>query len=498
MPLESQERAGKASESLKLTPRLHPAVGRLLECRSTLFDLTKALGSPLNIILPELVRQNLESFQDVFDKHGIKGRILFAHKSNQSDSIVRQLSLLDAGLDVSSTNELRHALASGFRGERLEATGPKSLDFIALGLQHGITFSIDSLAELASIIALRRQVKPPAPTKVLVRLCGFEAEHSRFLNKGSRFGIPVARLPDVFSLIDDNRGDLQLSGFAFHLDTVSVIERAVAIENCFQIFEEAMSRGFDPYVLNIGGGYKVNYLACEKDWNDYTHAIKESVLGERKQITWQGTAFGLSADKGKLRGFLNSYNYYDPLAGGRFLDELLCHQFANLGERTAASVLRDNMIELWIEPGRSLVDQCGVTLARVNYTRQSSRGDEIVCLAMKRQDISFLDQEIFVDPVVIYADGPAAAGDREVPVYFAGNLCLESDLIYRHQTFLARLPQPGDLVAFVNTAGYFQDFSATSAIMQPIARKVAVVERGDGFVWTLDSEYSPFENPGGL
>src|SRR5208283_812336 len=132
----------------------------------------------------------------------------------------------------------------------------------------------------------------------------------------------------------------------------------------------------------------------------------------------------------------------DGQTGGDFLDELISQKLPNMGNATIASVLRDNMIELWIEPGRALVDQCGVTLARVEAVRSSSNEEVLVNLAMKRQDVSFLDQEIFVDPVVIKGpiskNAPSASAQGTVPqasepaaVFFAGNLCLESDLIYR-------------------------------------------------------------------
>jgi len=327
-----------------------------------------------------------------------------------------------------------------------------------------------------------------------LRLSGFEANHSKFLNKGSRFGVPLKEAGTAFDILEQNRKEIELLGFSFHLDTVSVVERAIAIENCLELFEEALTRDFEPRVLNIGGGYKVNYLENEEEWNAYVSALKESVLGTRPTMTWHNNAFGMSSDKGKLKGNFNSYSYFDTETGGDFLDELLSQRFANLGDATAASLIRDNMIELWIEPGRSLVEQTGITVARVNSVRSSSRNEAIICLNMKRQDISFLDQEIFVDPVIIEKDPEANIPELEAPVgvYFAGNLCLESDLIYRHLTYVKKLPKAGDLVVFVNSAGYFMDFSASTSIMHPIAKKVAVMEREGEFTWMLDSEYVPY------
>jgi diaminopimelate decarboxylase len=479
------------TKPLTLTPRVHPQVSRFVHESNKLPELTEALGSPLNMLFPEIVRGNLDSFRDTFAEHGVQGRVYFAHKSNRSDSVIRQLAVNEGYVDVSSSAELGHALSCGVQANRLEATGPKNADFLSLCILQGVTVNVDSLFELAHILKLRVSLQVKHPTNILLRLSGFEARHTHFLNKASRFGIPLNELDEAFSMLETVRDQVNFLGFSFHLDTVSVIERAVAIENCWQLFENALARGFEPRVLNIGGGYKVNYLASEQEWNDYTTALKEAVLGTGPSITWQGNGFGMSADKGKLRGNFNSYTYYDQLSGAAFLDELLRQKLPGQHDTTCGALLRDNMIELWIEPGRSLLDQSGITVARVNSNRLSSRGDNIVCLNMKRHDICFLDQEIFVDPIVIYQDDTAESSGQCVGVYLAGNLCLESDLVYRHKIFLPKLPQPGDLVVFVNTAGYFMDFNASHSIMHPIAQKVAVWQRGDEFKWALDSQYSP-------
>lgn len=452
-------------------------------------DLIDGLGSPLNALFPQNLAGNVAQFYESFDKHSVLGRVFFAHKCNRSDCLTRQLSTQKCNIDVSSVMELQHALGSGFTPDRIEVTGPKGGSLLALSIQHGVWINIDSLAELQQLAALHLEIGQHPPIKILLRLCGFKSEHSRFLNKGSRFGIPITEVENAFELLEQSP-EIQLHGFSFHLDTVSVLERTVAVENCLEIFEAAVNRGFSPHIIDIGGGYKVNYLASVEDWNRYTSALKEAVLGTAPPLTWHGNAFGLHAEKGVLKGNFNSYNYYDSQAGGDFLSELIEQKLPTMGNATIASVLRDNMIELWIEPGRALVDQCGVTLAKVETIRSSSNGDVIVNLAMKRQDVSFLDQEIFVDPIIVRRQPAVAA--QPIGIFFAGNLCLESDLIYRHKTFVDALPSPGDVIAFVNTAGYFMDFSASESIMQPIARKVAVTRDDTRLRWCLDDCYWPY------
>ena len=294
-----------------------------------------------------------------------------------------------------------------------------------------------------------------------MRLCDFGANHTKIRSKSSRFGICQNEIEQVLSLLIQSQ-NLHLKGFAFHLDTVSIVEKVAAIEYALALFEKAFELGFSPDVLNIGGGFKLNYLADQTQWHTYTTALREAVSGERPSITWQGNSFGLKADNKGLRGSFNSYNYYDPVTGPKFLEELLKQPLASHNDTSIAQFLRINGIEVWIEPGRSLLDQVGLTIASVVSGRRSSQNENLLCLEMKRQDLCFLDQEFFVDPIILYRQ-VEAKNDDYFPVYFAGNLCLESDLIYRHQTYIKQMPMIGDLVVFPNTAGYFMDFTACEA-----------------------------------
>jgi diaminopimelate decarboxylase len=475
---------------LLLRPAIHPAVKDFLADQKQVSQLVMALGSPLNIMFPHLVGENLKAFADTMRKHHVLGRVFLAHKTTRSDSLVKQMAVETVSLDVASLNELKHALACGFDGSRLEATGPKNRDFIALCLMHSVTLNIDSLSELKQAIAIRQRLGIERETKVLIRLSGFGDASTAALRKSSRFGVPLNELEQLFALLEEHP-HFSLLGFSFHLDTQSQQERVAAIEKCLSLFDEAISRGFSPQVLNIGGGFRVNYLEHEHDWSNYVAAIKESVLGQRAPITWQNQSFGLSASEGALKGNFNSYNFYEPVPGAKFLDEILSQPLASMEDATIGQILSSNMIELWIEPGRALVDQCGITVALVNAVRQASGGEQLVALNMKRSDLAFLDQEYFVDPVILYKKPPAADLAPNNTIYFTGNLCLESDLILRHATFAAKIPESGDLVVFVNTAGYAMDFSATNAIMQPPALKVAVTRTSEEHNWVLDENYSP-------
>ena len=488
---------------LALKPRVNDHIRRFLENRDLAFQLVEALGSPLNIVFPEVLGENLKEFKAVLKNHGVDHRIFFAHKACASTSIVRQLAHADVHLDIASAEELKHGLGCGFAAHRLEATGPKNEAFLTLLLQHGVTINLDSVTELDMVIALMRRLPHIArPVRILARVSGFPAssaghEKGRLLGKDSRFGVKAVEIPAMLARIAEHKDDLDFLGFSFHLDSVSLTDRLEAIDYCVALFEEALDQGLSPSVLDIGGGFRISYLERREDWDAYTMAIKEAALGRREPVTWQNASFGLHADRGILKGHLNSYDFYEDRPGALFLDDLLKAELPSYEGTTLGEFLSANMISLWLEPGRSLLDGAGITLAKVNGTKESSTGKSLVLLDMKRSDLAFLDQEFFSDPVILQKGRRRRkkdAVDSNSPVYFAGNLCLESDLVLRHLTWLEQNPTAGDLAAFINTAAYAMDFSATNSIMQPKARKVAVFRSTEKagsskLSWTMDENF---------
>ncbi len=485
------------TKPLLLRPNKSRLAEKLLADKRMVRELVNGLGSPLNVLLPDALSGNLSEFREVLSRHGVDSEIYFAHKASRSTAIVRQLARLDLCLDVASSEELRHGLACGFTGTRMEATGPKNREFLKLLVQHGVTINLDSEEELETLLKILQSQNRSGKTRVLLRVSGFRQGNGsgRLLGKDSRFGVPVEKIPSLLIRLEEVYEKVEFLGFSFHLDSVSLEDRLEAIDRCVTLFEEALELGLSPTVLDIGGGFRVSYLKHKEDWDNYVSALKEAVLGTRPSLTWQDAAFGLSVEKGVLRGNLNSYEFYEPRPGAKFLDDLLSAELPSLGGQSLGDFLKSNMIRLWLEPGRAILDQAGITFATVYGTKESGSGKKLVLLNMKRSDLAFLDQEFFQDPIVLYNRDPPASKVPQVGAFFAGNLCLESDLVLRHMTFLKRLPREGEIVAFLNTAAYAMDFSATDSIMQPRARKVAVYQNPDSssgsLRWTLDENYDP-------
>ncbi|MBB4696268.1 Y4yA family PLP-dependent enzyme [Paractinoplanes abujensis] len=473
------------SSPLELTPRIEPVIQSVLAEDALLHQLADGLGSPLNIVLPDALAANVESFRAVYRTHRLRGHIYFAHKANRSAALLRRLAGTEAGVDVASLAELQHALGAGFTPDRIIATGPKNREFLWLAARTGVLVNADSLDELSELAALVEAHRQPR-VRVMVRLAGFASPGVQLISRRSRFGVPADQLTEALGRLDKHADQLELVGVAYHLDTVGLPEKALALEGCLAALDECRDRGVPVWSVDIGGGFGVNYLARAGQWERYTSELAQAVLGRRPPMTWNGHGYGLRNEGGTLRGALGLYPAHRPVSGPGYLDQLLATP-APAQRRPLGELLLDSMIDLDIEPGRALLDQCGLVLARVLEVRPGD-GDTLVRLEMNARDVSLEEHGVLMDPVLV------GAGDRPpapTEVYLLGNLCLESDLITRRKVTLPARPRPGDLLAFVNTAGYFMDFSATRALHQPVGRKVALYSTGGRWGWCLDEQYWP-------
>ncbi|MCX5381608.1 Y4yA family PLP-dependent enzyme [Streptomyces sp. NBC_00091] len=480
---------------LYLEPRLSAAMASLLRSASFLRSLVDALGSPLNVVLPDQIALNLGEFHSVLRRHQLSGRFFFAHKANRSSALVRRLTTTAAGLDAASLGELQHALGSGFTADRLMATGPKDPEFLWLAARSGVVLNADGPGELIAAAGFVRTYGLPR-LRVLLRLSGFETTGARTLSRTSRFGTSFKALGRLLDTLDSVKEELEPVGVGYHLDTTSLEEKAAALEGCLLAVEELRLRGYRPRAVDVGGGFGIGYLAHAAQWERYTTALTEAVMGRRSPLTWGGHGYGLRTENGTLKGALGLYPAFRPVAGAGYLDELLSCPAPGLG-RPLGTLLLETLCDLYAEPGRALVDQCGLTLGKVLEVREAGGAPAMVRLALNAGDVGLEEHGILVDPVLLRPGGAVPAAGRPVGVHLAGNLCLESDLITRRTVFLPALPRPGDLLAFPNTAGYCMDFTATAAQRQHSARRIAVREEGGSWRWCLDEQYWPISDPGG-
>jgi diaminopimelate decarboxylase len=498
-----------------LPPLLDGDLSRLATEHGLLHDLLDAFGSPLNVLLPAAVRTPVRAFRAVLTGHGVRHRLFLAHKANRSAAVIRQAAVDGLDLDVASPGELRNGLVNGFPGTRMEATGPKNPDFLRLAAQHGLLVHVDGAAELDQLaataaafvpgrtidivlrIALPASVAPPGAGGPPGTVPAGDSAPGRAIGPDTKFGLPPAEVPTVLARLAATPDPLRLRGFAFHLTSGGTRERVAAFETLVDFYLTALRAGLRPEVLNIGGGFPVRYLDDPATWARYTSALKEGLLGRGPALSWNGEGFGMAVRDGRVTGTARMPDFAVHEDGATQLDAFLSARMTRHGRRGIATFLAENDLELHLEPGRALLDQAGLTLARVSFTKFTATGQQLIGLDANRTALDSTDREFFADPLLLprpdTPDDPDDPADQDGPVgvYLGGNLCHPADLITRHLTRLDRLPRPGEALAFVNTAAYAMDFAESATLLQRTGAKVALDHRDGRWRWWRDEDYPP-------
>ena len=420
-------------------------------------DLFQEYGSPINIHHTEPFQRNYEQFAQVFDRHKLPHTIFFARKANRCTMFVKESKRLGFGVDTASYLELKQCLDIGCDPNKIVLTAAvKNEKLVQLALQHDILIILDNEDECRLVNIIAGELGKTA--KVGVRISGFQYNGDKLY---SRFGFDIEHVVEfITSHIgrNNNYENLQFAGFHFHLNGYSVEQRSEALLQSIHLADRLKTHDIRTSFIDMGGGILVNYLSSKSEWNTFWSELKKAVRGDRPPVTFGNNGLGYELINGELHGEPDVYPYYNENSKEKFLDDVLSYR--NSEGETPAWLLRDRGIELRIEPGRSLLDQTGFTMARVIHRKKDSRGNWLVGLEMNRSQLNSSSADFLLDPVIIQAN----SDDREMkstPVYFTGGYCLEHDIILKRKIVLPCLPEVGDIVCFPNTAGYMMHFYET-------------------------------------
>lgn len=454
---------------LPLTPIIHPWVTQFLTLRNTLQQTLQAKGSPLNIHCLRPFEQNMRSYQAVLDRYGIKHRIYFARKANKCLAFANCAAQLGQGVDTASYRELQQCLAIGIPASQLICTAAvKNRKLLELAVGHGVSIVLDNMDEynlLNEVVA-----DSGRDATVVVRVGGFDKPQ----NQGrlfSRFGfLPREARRLIVQLEQENR--IHYSGLHFHLNGYSVAERVLAIEQSLALSDELAALGIKTPTLDIGGGYLVNYLQNKQELDAFVNELKRAVLGQRPPLTFQNDGLGILNIDEQLYGGPQVYPYYNELSKERFLEAILNSRSTLYGE-PIHRLISDRGIELRMEPGRSLLDQAGMTVASVAFRKYDTEGNLLVGLEMNRTQLRSSSADFLLDPIHLTAETEDTLGAQEPHYgYLVGAYCLEQELILKRKIKFLRFPQVGDIVVFPNTAGYMMHFFESEAHLFELAKNL--------------------------
>ncbi|MFD9037630.1 alanine racemase [Streptomyces bottropensis] len=435
------------------TPEVRALLGDAL-----LHELSHGLRGPYHVLFPDRFDTNATAFRQAFTEAGVDGRVFFAKKANKAAVYAERAAVAGLGVDVASQGELREALAAGVRGEDLVVTGPaKADDLLRVALLQGALVAVDALDELDRLLSLAAELGRTA--RVLLRRLPPQQPHSRFGMDDGELDAALRRCAT---------GPVDMEGFSFHLSGYDTRQRTDLTAELIHLCARARGLGLRADRISIGGGFAVDYVAAD-DWRRFEESRRPEHFHAEK-------SFG---------GF---YPYHSPVAGADALRTILAATPTGADEGTSlAGLLRAAGITLLVEPGRALLDQAGFTVFRVQGVKER---DGYALLTVDGTSLSlseqWFDSEFLPDPVLVPAGTRPVADAGPYPACVGAATCLESDMLTWRKIPFPLRPAAGDLLVYLNTAGYQMDSNESPFHDLPLPPKVVVEPSDPRFRWRLD------------
>jgi len=220
-----------------------------------LAEAAERWGTPLYVTDLDMAAERLHAYAQAFPG----ALIAYAVKANADPHLLRRLVAEGAGCEVVTAVELALARRAGCPGDRIVMNGVGKRDEeIHLALEAGALVNAESLDELDAV--LRIAAGHDAPRIGLRLNPGLDPEthpHLATGAAGSKFGIPLAQLPDALRAMRD--GGRPLAALGAHLGSAleSVDAHASLAELLAEAAATASAAGLPPERNDLGGGLLV-------------------------------------------------------------------------------------------------------------------------------------------------------------------------------------------------------------------------------------------------
>lgn len=465
-----------------LTARLEDWQLELCRQPTLLSEWLDEYGSPLNVLDASPMAHNADELRCASTGAGVDLKILFARKANKALAFVDEALRLGLGIDVASERELHQALQRGVQGADLVVTAavkPRAL--LERCVACAGTVVIDNEDELEQLAGIAERSARGVP--VALRLAPMVADEHRL----TRFGLePAKALTMTDRHCPAGKSALSIVGVHFHLDGYAATERVTALAQSLDLIDALRARGHRPTFIDIGGGIPMSYLDDPTGWERFWREHRAGLLGQRTPQTFDGHGLGLTAHAGEIIGHANVYPAYQQPTRGAWLQQILR---APLARVTVADALRSRGLQLRCEPGRSLLDGCGLTAARVEFRKQRRDGTWLIGLAMNRTQCRSTADDLLIDPLLLRPETGGAPTSRPTgPIegYLVGAYCIERELLTWRRMHFPQGVQIGDIVVFANTAGYMMHILESASHQIPLARNLIVNAPSAPFLDAID------------
>ncbi len=216
---------------------------------------------------------------------GLPATICYALKANSNQAVIAAFAGLGAGADVVSGGELRRALAAGVPAGRIVFSGVgKTQEEIALALRSGIhQLNVESEAELDLISAVAAGAGVTARVSLRINPDVDARTHDKISTgrKQDKFGIAIDRTLPAYARAAE-LPNLAPSGLAMHIGSqlLSLAPYRAAFGRLAEQVRALRAAGHDVMSLDLGGGVGITYRdEAPPRFEDYAAVVRETVGG---------------------------------------------------------------------------------------------------------------------------------------------------------------------------------------------------------------------------
>ena len=180
--------------------------------------------------------------------------LYYALKPLPHSSVIATLNALGAFFDLATNGEVELVRRLGVAPERCIHTHPIKRDSdIRTALAYGVNrFVIDNPDELRKFVKFRTRAS--LLIRISFRSPGAQCDLSR------KFGCDPEAVAELLQLAAELR--IKIDGLSFHVGSQAIDSATIvkAIGVCRELLQVAVRAGFSPHILDIGGGYPVDYM----------------------------------------------------------------------------------------------------------------------------------------------------------------------------------------------------------------------------------------------
>jgi len=381
----------------------HYVAGKLRCEGVSVESLAKKFGTPLYVYSQRTLSNHFRKLDAALAP--LNHLVCYAVKANSNLAVLRALANLGAGFDIVSEGELRRVIAAGGDPGKCAFAGVgKTEPEIEFAMRRGIySFNVESEPELERINRVAERLKKIAPIAVRVNPNIDAGTHAKITTGTyeNKFGIAFEQVENVYARAGKLK-NLRLRGLQMHIGSqlTEVKPFELAVRKVVPLVEKLTGK-YQFEFLSIGGGLGIVY---------------EPALASGPADWWR---------KPQAKHILTPATY----------------------AATLVPLLKPLNLRILIEPGRFIVGNAGILVARVEYVKRTGKKNFVIVDAAMNDLIrpAFYDSYHEIVPVK-RKSGPAISSDVVGPV------CESSDFFAKNRP----LPKvgEGDYLALMSAGAY--------------------------------------------